>query len=226
MLLAVAVLWVYANYFAPREKSRRYAAEGVFYLRTYASAATEHGIVGIPAGECVHRVNAQAPRGLVKVTDGKYIFEVAPGDLTDDLDLAESIGARDGETQRLLSERAASEQAEAQRLRSHYDEARADGAAALNARISSASIVGAGLTPLNGGSRYIGSQASAPSPSPTFKNVPDRVAVRGSLVEPVEPEAPVAPQNPAPRPAHPPEDPETLLRREAYGVKPAPPAAW
>ncbi len=216
VMMATSVLWIYATYFAPKEMSRRLAPEGVFYLRAYASARTAHGVVGIPAGERVQRVHAKAAPGMVKVTDGHYVFDVAPIDLTDDLDLAESIAANDGEAQRLLSQQAANDQLDALRARSEYDEKRAKDAATLSAQIKSASVVGAAITPLNAGARYIGSGAAVPSYT-SFNDITNNISVRNAA-----PATTGAPLNPPPVIRYT-DDPLTRLRKEAYGNQPASP---
>ena len=70
---------------APTPIARRLAQEGTYYVMQRISVPTDDGIVGIATGTKVTAVNAGLP---FRVTDGKTQFGVAPGQVTNDLDVA------------------------------------------------------------------------------------------------------------------------------------------
>jgi hypothetical protein len=77
-----------------------WAPPGTFYLLEYASVQTSAGLVGYPPGTRVKRL--QDDGHMVAVTDRNRTFNIKWEELTDNLDIASSLGARDEDVQRRL----------------------------------------------------------------------------------------------------------------------------
>lgn len=85
----------------PPEPAKRYAPEGVYFLVQRVSISNENGIVGIPAGRQV-KILKQTKTGM-HVTDGTTQFDVTPNQLTNDLDIEDSLVAWDKKSQEALT---------------------------------------------------------------------------------------------------------------------------
>lgn len=152
--LVAAALIAYRAYNQPKQP--RLAPEGTYFLSEYVSLKTPHGVVGFPAGEMVRQTRGRAPVGMIKVTDGNYVIDVAETQLTNDLDVASSIVAGERESQRLLGEEASKAQAFATKKQALIDASHAQNVAIYEARTRSASAVGNLVTPLNARPSYVG----------------------------------------------------------------------
>lgn len=73
----------------------RPAYEGDFWLVSYVSVQTPHGVAGFPPGQLVRVVGANEQTGKLRVSDGTYEVEVFDTQLTDDPELAQRIGNQD-----------------------------------------------------------------------------------------------------------------------------------
>ena len=71
---------------APGEK--HLAKSGVYYVLERASIEHDNGIAAVVPGEAV-RIVTRKGNGIVKVTNGKFEFELKESQLTNDLDVAQ-----------------------------------------------------------------------------------------------------------------------------------------
>lgn len=76
---------------------KRLAAEGTFFLLERATLTNNAGVIGFRPGTKVTFLSRH--NELAKVTDGQFTFDVRLSQLTNDLDLAESLAAADYKTQ-------------------------------------------------------------------------------------------------------------------------------
>lgn len=153
--MIVAAVIAYRVYTAPKPKQVRLAPDGIYYLSQYVSLRTPRGVVGFAAGEMMRRASGAASPGMVKVTDGNYVIEVAESKLTNDLDLAESIAAGERETQRLLGENTAKAEALAWQEQNILNSNHSRDVATYDARTRGAAAVGNLSTPLNARASYV-----------------------------------------------------------------------
>ena len=91
-------------------KGRHLAPRDTFYILDYVSARTDKGVEGFEPGAEVHFVSANQEAHTLTVTDGHAQVEVPPDKLTNDMDIAAMVRAKD---QANLARIAAYQQAEA-----------------------------------------------------------------------------------------------------------------
>lgn len=77
--------------------TKRLAPEGTFFLLKRASLSIDSGVIGFAPGTKVTLV--EQADSVSTVTDGEYQFKVPSSQLTNDLDLAESVAKADHTTQ-------------------------------------------------------------------------------------------------------------------------------
>jgi hypothetical protein len=80
----------------------RLAPEGTFFLLQRASLPIDSGVIGFAPGTKVTLV--EQTDSVSTVTDGEYQFKVPSSQLTNDLDLAESVAKADYTTQAQIAE--------------------------------------------------------------------------------------------------------------------------
>jgi hypothetical protein len=86
----------------PQSTARRLAPEGTYFLLERASLTTDSGVIGFAPGTKVH---LDARKDLLStVTVGQYRFDVASRQLTNDLDIAASVGQSDAAVQAKIGE--------------------------------------------------------------------------------------------------------------------------
>ena len=76
-------------------KGRHLAPRDTFYMLTYVSARTDKGVEGFEPGAEVHFVSANREAHTLTVTDGHAQVEVSPDKLTNDMDIAALVRAKD-----------------------------------------------------------------------------------------------------------------------------------
>ncbi len=86
----------------PTPISKRLAPEGVFYLTEYISISSEDGVRGFAPGLRVTLVDTVGD--VVQVSNGKVTIEVRSHQLTNDLDIADSVRKQDSIAQRLAAQ--------------------------------------------------------------------------------------------------------------------------
>lgn len=110
LLVMVAIgLLGYRIYTYQPPPEKRYAPPGTFFLLRYVSAPTLTGVIGLTPGEEVRIVKGKSAPGTRLVTDGQHQFEVAQTDLTDDLDVADSVRTEDRTRQKTAADTLAAE---------------------------------------------------------------------------------------------------------------------
>ena len=80
-------------------KARHLAPHDTFYTLGYDSARTDKGVEGFPPGTEVHLVSVNREAHTLTVTDGHANVELAPEKLTNDLDIAAMVKAKDDASQ-------------------------------------------------------------------------------------------------------------------------------
>lgn len=116
-ILIVSMVW-YATHREPEPKPyvavapptptpkplppRHLAPEGTFFLISYLSVPTPHGVVGFEPGTEVTLVAVHENNGSLLVTDGKYQVEARPSQLTNDLDIAALARRQDERSQQTV----------------------------------------------------------------------------------------------------------------------------
>ena len=73
-----------------RESVRRVAPPGVFYMLERVKQTKDSGVLAIVPGEEV-RLMQRLPKGRLRVTTGRYDFEVKESQVTQDYDLAQAV---------------------------------------------------------------------------------------------------------------------------------------
>ncbi len=91
-------------------KGRHLAPHGTFYLLSYVSAKTDHGVDGFDPGQEVHVVSVNRPAQTLVVSDGHAQVEVPPSKLTNDLDIAALVREKDAAKQSRITAYIQSEQ--------------------------------------------------------------------------------------------------------------------
>ncbi len=76
-------------------KGRHLAPRDTFYMLDYVSARTDKGVEGFEPGAEVHFVSANREAHTLTVTDGHAQVEVPPDKLTNDMDVAALVRAKD-----------------------------------------------------------------------------------------------------------------------------------
>ncbi len=74
----------------PREAVRRVAPPGVFYMLERVKMTKDFAVLAIVPGEEV-RLMQRLPKGRLRVTTGRYDFEVNESQVTQDYDLAQAV---------------------------------------------------------------------------------------------------------------------------------------
>lgn len=83
-------------------REQRLAPEGTFFLLQRASLPIDSGVIGFAPGTKVTLV--EQGDSVSTVTDGEYQFKVPSSQLTNDLDLAASVGTADYTAQAQIAE--------------------------------------------------------------------------------------------------------------------------
>lgn len=81
----------------------RLAPEGVFFLTQRVSVTTSDGVIGVAPGTKVERLSEK--KGILKVSSRGNLFEVRRDQLTNDIGVAERMGAQDASAQAALDAR-------------------------------------------------------------------------------------------------------------------------
>ena len=110
LVLLGALVWIYFYFFrseaavepAAVTPSAHLAPPGTFFVLTYVSVPTSHGIIGFEPGREVHFVQVDRAKGRLLVTDGQYQVELQPSQLTNDLDMAAMARKGDQESQQQI----------------------------------------------------------------------------------------------------------------------------
>jgi hypothetical protein len=82
--------------------SPRLAPDGVYFTMRYFSLPNAHGITGIAPGTKVVRVRDNG--SMLRVRTGSVEFEAAAQDLTNDLDVADSVSKADVQNQKAVAD--------------------------------------------------------------------------------------------------------------------------
>ncbi len=101
-------------------KGRHLAPRDTFYLLDYVSVRTDKGVEGFEPGAEVHFVSANREAHTLTVTDGHAQVEVPPDKLTNDMDVAALVRAKDQANQARI---AAYQQAEAKAFQEYEKQA-------------------------------------------------------------------------------------------------------
>ena len=101
-------------------KGRHLAPRDTFYMLDYVSARTDKGVEGFEPGAEVHFVSANREAHTLTVTDGHAQVEVPPDKLTNDMDIAALVRAKDQANQARI---AAYQQAEAKAYQEYEKQA-------------------------------------------------------------------------------------------------------
>lgn len=76
-------------------RTGRIAAPGFLYMLDRVSQTTDTGVVAVIPGEEV-RIMQRKPNGRIRITTGKYDFDVKESQVTQDFDLAQAARVRAG----------------------------------------------------------------------------------------------------------------------------------
>ncbi len=112
-------------------KGRHLAPRDTFYMLDYVSARTDKGVEGFEPGAEVHFVSANREAHTLTVTDGHAQVEVPPDKLTNDMDVAALVRAKDQANQARI---VAYQQAEAKAYQEYEKQAADDTAKDLEKR--------------------------------------------------------------------------------------------
>lgn len=74
---------------------RHFAPRDTFYILSYVSARTDKGVDGFEPGAEVHLISVNREAHTLTVTDGHAQVEVSPDKLTNDMDIAGLVKAKD-----------------------------------------------------------------------------------------------------------------------------------
>ena len=101
-------------------KGRHFAPHDTFYTLGYDSVRTDKGVEGFPPGTEVHLVSVNREAHTLTVTDGHANVELPPDKLTNDLDVANLVRAKDQASQAQI---VAHQQAEAKAYQEYEKQA-------------------------------------------------------------------------------------------------------
>ena len=101
-------------------QGRHFAPHDTFYMLDYVSARTDKGVEGFEPGAEVHLVSVDRDKRILTVTDGHAQVEVPPDKLTNDMDIAAMVKAKDQANQAQI---AAYQQAEAKAYQEYEKQA-------------------------------------------------------------------------------------------------------
>ncbi len=86
------------------EQGRRIAPHDTFYTTEYVSVRTDKGVEGFPPGTEVKLVSVNREAHTLTVTDGHANVELPPDKLTNDMDIAALVQAKDNANQEKIAE--------------------------------------------------------------------------------------------------------------------------
>ena len=119
----------------PPPPPKQLAPDGIYFLVERVSVATDSGITAAPPGTKVSLVRAGPP---MRVTDGRNEFDVAPTQITNDLDIAAQVSYADRAAQAGIASIRAKQVEESERQRQQAETEAREAQQQIQSRTSTA----------------------------------------------------------------------------------------